>query len=184
MVRFMGDPASLSDIARLAKQTCPDVIAWACTSGSFIDGGTMGDRQVEALSTAADVPAITTSKAILAALHDLNASRVGVITPYLPEIGARFVDYLEAAGFVVTSQEHLGGGSDIEVGALCPESFGEAAAKVRNGSDAIARYPARPWMNSRYARPWRVLSSRLFLPIAPRSSKLRRWLARNDRQIN
>ena len=74
----------------------------------------------------------------MAALHDLNASRVGVITPYLPEIGARFVDYLEAAGFVVTSQEHLGGGSDIEVGALCPESFGEAAAKVRNGSDAIA----------------------------------------------
>ena len=75
-------------------------------------------------------------RAHYAALHDLNASRVGVITPYLPEIGARFVDYLEAAGFVVTSQEHLE--AAIEVGALCPESFGEAAAKVRNGSDAIA----------------------------------------------
>jgi maleate cis-trans isomerase len=138
MVRFMGDTESLAAAARLAREVEPDVIAWGCTSGSFIDGGQMGDRQAAAMEAAAGVPAITTSQAMIAALAGIGARRIAVITPYLAPIGQKFVHYLEGAGLTVTGEAHLGGGSDAEVGALTPRAFADAlAAMPTDQADAI-----------------------------------------------
>jgi maleate cis-trans isomerase len=137
--RFMGTPALLARVAAEARQVSPDVAVWACTSGSFIDGGAMGDLQAEAMSAALDgIPAITTSNAMRAALNRLAAARVGVITPYHPEIGDRFVEFLERSGKTIVFAEHLGGGSDEAVGALPPEAFAAAVTSHDEAVDAIA----------------------------------------------
>lgn len=126
MVRFMGEPESLAAAARLACEVDPDVIAWCCTSGSFIDGGQMGERQAAAMREASGVPTITTSQAMIAALDDIDARRIAVITPYLTPIGRHFVNFLEETGRSVTGDRHLGGGSDAEVGALPVAAFIDA----------------------------------------------------------
>lgn len=126
MVRFMGDTESLAAAARLAREVEPNVIAWGCTSGSFIDGGQMGKRQAAAMEAAAGVPAITTSQAMISALSDIGARRIVVITPYLVPIGERFIEFLEGAGLTVTGEAHLGAGSDAEVGALTASVFADA----------------------------------------------------------
>lgn len=139
MVRFMGEPPLLARIASEAAQVTPDRVVWACTSGSFIDGGAMGLRQADAMSGAlGGVPAITTSAAMLAALDRIDARRIAVVTPYHPPIGERFVTHLREAGLEVVLAEHLGGGSDEAVGAIDPQRYSDAIARASDDFDAIA----------------------------------------------
>jgi maleate isomerase len=138
MVRFMGDPDSLAATARTAREVSPDVVAWGCTSGSFIDGGQMATRQAAAMAEAAGVPAITTSQAMLAALDKMSARTIAVITPYHAPIGEKFVSFLDEAGFKTIGSAHLGAGSDAEVGALSGQAFAEAITRLpTNRADAL-----------------------------------------------
>jgi maleate isomerase len=117
---------TMFDAARTARDVLPDVVAWGCTSGSFIDGGQMATQQATAMAEAAGVPAITTSQAMLAALDEMGARNIAVITPYLVPIGEKFVSFLDNAGFKAIGAAHLGAGSDAEVGALSGQAFAEA----------------------------------------------------------
>jgi maleate isomerase len=138
MVKFMGDPDSLAAIARTARDVLPDVVAWGCTSGSFIDGGQMATRQAASMMEAAGVPAITTSQAMLAALDEMDARTIAVITPYLVPIGEKFVSFRDDAGFKTIAAAHLGAGSDAEVDALSGQAFAEAITRLStNRADAL-----------------------------------------------
>jgi maleate cis-trans isomerase len=65
MVTDMGAPATLAAVARTAAAVSPDVVVWACTSGSFLGAGRRGLEQATAMSEAlGGVPATTTSLAI------------------------------------------------------------------------------------------------------------------------
>jgi maleate cis-trans isomerase len=115
----MGAPELLAAVARQAIDTSPDVLVWACTSGSFLGEGTATRTQAQAMSAAAGgVPATTTSLAILDALNTHGVRHVAAITPYHADIGRKFVAFLEQNGFVVDGEAHAGCGSDAEVGAL------------------------------------------------------------------
>ena len=58
---------------------------------------------------ATGVPAaVTTSGAVVSALHALGVARVAVATPYDEAITALLVDFLEEAGVAVTGTRHLG----------------------------------------------------------------------------
>lgn len=86
----------------------PQVVAFACTSGSFV-AGRAGERALTDAMVGAGAPtAVTTSGALLDALAHLGITRLGTATPYDAYITARLGDYLREAGVTVTQEGHLG----------------------------------------------------------------------------
>jgi len=119
MTQEMGAPDLLATVAAQARDVDPDVVVWACTSGSFLGLDSRRTSQVDAMSGAlGGIPATTTSLAIVAALRRKSVNHVAAVTPYHAPIGHRFVGYLRENGFVVDGEAHAGCGSDSEVGAL------------------------------------------------------------------
>ena len=117
----------------------PHVIAWACTSGSFLGDGGSGPAQAQVMSEhAGSIPATTTSLAMLAAARRLRAKDLFVITPYHREIGIKFVDLLQSNEFNVLGDAHAGLGSDYEVGELTTSDFESLASSIPESScDAV-----------------------------------------------
>lgn len=124
MVEDMGSVESLSKAAAQTADVAPHAIVWACTSGSFLGDGRYGERQARALSeSAGNIPATTTSLALVAALKRIEARKLLVLTPYHAEIGIAFVNFLGKSGFNPVAHAHAGKGSDSKVGALRLQHF-------------------------------------------------------------
>jgi maleate isomerase len=108
-------PASLlemeADTARSARQvaqTRVGVIAFGCTSGSFVGGPGYDDRLTRIIEDETGVTATTTTTAVMRALNAFGVSRIALVTPYTNEVTRLEVDYLQANGFEVTNWK--GGG--------------------------------------------------------------------------
>lgn len=86
----------------------PTVIAYACTSGSFVHGVAGEEELRRVMEEAGARRAVTTSGALLAGLRLLGVERVGVGTPYDRELTEGLVGFLEEAGHPVVSVAYLG----------------------------------------------------------------------------
>ena len=85
-----------------------NVIAFACTSGSFVQGAD-GERDLQAtIERASGATAVTTSGAVVAALKGLGARRLAMYTPYPAELNQREVTFLRAHGLDVVHERGLG----------------------------------------------------------------------------
>ena len=84
------------------------VLAFGCTSGSFIGGQGYDDGLIRRIDDATGVPATTTMSAVLRALRLLGVTRIALATPYIDAVNAIEVRFLEDHGFEVTAVE--GGG--------------------------------------------------------------------------
>ena len=101
-----------------------DVIAWGCTSGSFV----VPRQEIEAkMEKASGIPSVTTSSAVLAALKTIGAKRIALGTPYVDFVNQEEIRYLEEAGFEVVSMYGLQLGETQEerrgIGRVPPESL-------------------------------------------------------------
>lgn len=94
--------------AELIASVTPDVVAYACTSGSFVDGREASDRQLESIRGLVGCPVVATSQAMVEALRSLGVDRVALATPYLDPVNQAERAFLEAHGFIVTSMRGLG----------------------------------------------------------------------------
>lgn len=104
----VGDPEVAAVCTREVMTIQPDVLAYACTSGSFINLST-GERALVAAMEAAGAPqAVTTSGALVRALRHLDVTRVALATPYDEAISQGLSAFLEEAGVSVTAMVHLG----------------------------------------------------------------------------
>jgi maleate isomerase len=100
-------PETLDDAVRTLNAVQPEIITYACTSGSFV-GGVPGERAMcEAMSLAGAVPAVTTSGALIEALEELSVRRLAVVTPYTVSVTQSLKDYLVEAGITVTGCEYM-----------------------------------------------------------------------------
>ncbi|UKA61793.1 Asp/Glu/hydantoin racemase [Arthrobacter sp. FW306-04-A] len=110
-VEMAEDVSDDNDVHLAAKSLSavnPRVVAYACTSGSFVNG-VAGARHIsKVMEAASGAPGISTSEALLEALDHLGASRVVAVTPYVEELTLRLGDFLEEAGHSVVSQAGLG----------------------------------------------------------------------------
>ncbi|MEU4323124.1 maleate cis-trans isomerase [Nocardia fluminea] len=117
----LGSPEKLSHGASLLTGEEPDVVVWACTSGSFVYGPEGARGQVESLAEAAGVPASSTSFAFVEAARALGVRRVAVVASYPEEVARLFVDFLAHAGIDVVSMSSAGIDTAAEVGTLTPD---------------------------------------------------------------
>jgi len=99
------------DVARATENVIaagPLVVAYACTSGSFVHG-VDGERRLREAMRAAGAPAaVTTSGALLEALKAVQARRIAVATPYVADVTTRLHDFLAEAAVTTVSSAHLG----------------------------------------------------------------------------
>lgn len=64
----------------------PDIIVWACTSGSFVRGAGYDRELSEAMQAQVGIPVLTTSTAVIEALAALRITRLAVGTPYPQQV--------------------------------------------------------------------------------------------------
>ena len=113
MAVHISDPALVAKGFDDVRAVSPLVMAYACTSGSFI-GGLAGEAElVSAMIDAGAPAALTTSGALLEALRHLGLSRIVTATPYVAELTIGLTTYLAEAGVGVVAAAGLGLTSDI-----------------------------------------------------------------------
>lgn len=103
-----GDFGRLIEGARCLLPFRPDVVLWACTSGSFVYGAEGAPEQLRAIAEATGVPATSTSLAFVAALRALAFRRVALLAPYPPALTAHFERLLAAHGVASSSVISMG----------------------------------------------------------------------------
>ncbi|OUC81274.1 maleate cis-trans isomerase family protein [Streptomyces swartbergensis] len=108
LARMVSEHQTLSEAVGTLNAIAPEVIAYACTSGSFV-GGVMGERAMcEAMSRAGAVPAITTSGGLLEALVELDVRRVALVTPYTVSVTQALEAYVAQAGVTIAGCAFMG----------------------------------------------------------------------------
>lgn len=108
MAAAVSDAEVVARAARDLATADPEVVVYACTSGSFVHG-LAGERRLREAMLAAGVRrAITTSGALLAALDALGVRRLAVGTPYDAEVSEKLSDFLREAGREVVASAYLG----------------------------------------------------------------------------
>ncbi|CAM3647532.1 hypothetical protein NOGI109294_07235 [Nocardiopsis gilva] len=106
--------SALSDGDNVARATRdllapePLVVAYACASGSFVNGAG-GERLLWRSILDAGAPsAVTTSGALIRALDALGVRRVAVVTPYVDSVTERLTGYLHEHRVEAVSSVGLG----------------------------------------------------------------------------
>ncbi len=98
----------------LLASTTPDVVAYACTSGSFISGHSGLDSLLERMQKIANCPIVATSKAMLDAFRAVGAQSIALVTPYPDPITESEADFISQSGFSITYAKGLGrSGKDV-----------------------------------------------------------------------
>jgi maleate isomerase len=119
--------ASMDRAAAELASFRPDAIAYACTSGSFLNGRDADEVMCEELSARHGVPIVTTSTCMVAALTALGARRIALTTPYIAPLADGADRYLQQAGFSVVSRHDLHMLSNLDKGRLEPSAAYDAA---------------------------------------------------------
>jgi len=108
MATELSDPVRVRRAAADVLAPEPDVVTYACTSGSFV-GGVAGERAlVESMCAAGAPAATTTSGGLVEALRVLGLSRIAVVTPYIDSVTERLIGFLGEHGVEVVSSVGLG----------------------------------------------------------------------------
>ncbi|KUM94803.1 decarboxylase [Streptomyces cellostaticus] len=109
LARLVSEHETLGEAVRALSAVAPEVVAYACTSGSFV-GGIAGERAMcAAMSGAGDaLPSVTTSGALLEALEELRIRRVALVTPYTVSVTRALERYVAEAGIRVTGCSFMG----------------------------------------------------------------------------
>jgi maleate isomerase len=96
-------PAAIPPLAAVH----PSVIVLAHTSVSYATGFEREPELIERISALAGCPAVTASRAILAAFEALHVHRVALATPYSEAVEALGAKYWQAAGLALVSHRRL-----------------------------------------------------------------------------
>ncbi|MFD7918377.1 decarboxylase [Streptomyces sp. NPDC059740] len=108
MARLVSEHETLREAVQALGAVEPRVVSYACTSGSFV-GGVTGERGMcAAMREVGEVPALTTSGALLQALGEVGARRVAVVTPYTKSVTDSLESFLGEGGVHVTGRAYLG----------------------------------------------------------------------------
>ncbi|OKK07698.1 decarboxylase [Streptomyces sp. CB03234] len=108
LARLVSEHQTLTEAVRALSASEPEVVAYACASGSFV-AGLAGERAMcAAMTRAGEVTSVTTSGALLEALAELGVHRIALVTPYTESVTRALEDYLREAGAAVTGRAFLG----------------------------------------------------------------------------
>jgi maleate cis-trans isomerase len=98
----------VASAARLVASVNPKVVAYACTSGSFLEGRSGLSKQLTEIGAITQCPVVATSAAMLDAVRALNLKRIALATPYLDVLNRIEKEYFESENIEIVSLAGLG----------------------------------------------------------------------------
>lgn len=113
MAELVSDATHLTAATRNVLHVEPEVVAYLCTSGSFIKGIEYERSLRETICRAGAANAVTTSGALLEAIGHLGITNLSIMTPYDEILTGKLRDFLAEAGCAVVRSDHLGLGGGI-----------------------------------------------------------------------
>jgi maleate isomerase len=113
MAHLVSNSAHLAAATRDVLHVEPEVVAYLCTSGSFVNGVSAEWSLRKVICDAGAPEAVTTSGALAEVLHQLDLRRISVLTPYDADLTARLHDFLAELGVTTVASDHLGLGGGI-----------------------------------------------------------------------
>jgi maleate isomerase len=120
--------AEVRHAARQLATLSPDLVAYVCTAGSFVDGVDGARALLDDLRSVVDCPIVATSVIMVEALRHLGIARLGLATPYPQEVTEAERRFLMSSGFDVVSCACLGrSGPEVR-----PTTFEEIFALVQS----------------------------------------------------
>ena len=136
--RQVADTAGLAAASRTLVRIGPGVVAFGCTSASFVDGLAGEARIRAAIESVGIAQATTPSGALVEELRRLGARRIGLGTPYEADLGEALAAFLAEAGFEPVSLVNLAYVDEEDVVAASAEVVEDLAARaMAPGVDAI-----------------------------------------------
>jgi len=170
-----------------------DIIAYGCTSGSFVKGLNFDRELIERIEKEAKVKATTTSTAVVNALKELNVKKIAVGTPYSDEINERAKEFLEGNGFGVTNTVGLNVVPDVDIGKQEPYVAYNLGRRVNTDDadciflsctdfrtieiiDALEKTLEKPVVTANQATLWHILKlEKLGISIKDRGRLLEKY---------
>lgn len=130
-VRRLGSAAHLENVLpdALAGRAV-DVVAFAVTSASFLDGAAGVARQLDMLRRVTGLPATSTTAAFQEAIRHLSLRTVSLASVYHPAVSEHFVERLRETGLDVVHRVDADAGSDRELAAWPPERIVDLVARA------------------------------------------------------
>lgn len=111
-------------VSLLPRSAGIGVIGYACTSASAVLGE---DRVAEIVGAGWPEIFVTNPlSALIAACRALGIRRLGMVSPYLPDVSQRLIERLEAAGIAVPAFGSFGEKDEAVVARIAPTSVREA----------------------------------------------------------
>ncbi|TNC27419.1 maleate cis-trans isomerase family protein [Amycolatopsis alkalitolerans] len=136
LAEALSDPHGVRRATRDVLAPEPLVVAYACTSGSFVDGAAGEAALVAGMLDAGAPSAVTTSGALISACTKLGIRRLAVITPYVEDVTGRLLSFLAEYGIATTASVGLG-----MLGDIWKMSYSEVLGAVADldvtGADAL-----------------------------------------------
>ena len=131
-LRDMG--GRLGEAARLLPAPLR-AIGYGCTSASVM----LGPPEVAGIvgGVHPETPVTNPISAVAAALQALGARRVGLVTPYAPEVARPVAEFLGGEGFEIARETGFGEGDDRRVARICERDTLRAIEQVGRGVDAV-----------------------------------------------
>lgn len=115
--------------ASLLAHASVDTICLACTSASFLEGKNRLLNLKQAMERTTGLPSLTTSESVVIALEALKARRIGLVTPYIPQLNALEIKFLQESipKLEIVSMKSFHLQSNLEIGRLSPERIYHAS---------------------------------------------------------
>jgi maleate isomerase len=135
----------LEQSARYLGSVRPDVIAYACTSGSFEDGPEGEQRIVDVVTAATGAEVVTATRAIVAFLQRAGVGRVAIVSPYTRELTRDLEAYLVAAGLTITGVACRGYDENDRIAADEPDDIVAFASAAELGAAEAVVLPCTNW---------------------------------------
>jgi maleate isomerase len=114
--------------ARLLTDAAVQLILFNCTSASLDVGADVINRRIE---SATGLPATTTIEGVVDGLRATGARRLGLLTPYTPDVIEAETRFLAGEGFEVTAHSGEPCATPVEQGLLPPQRWIEWADGFR-----------------------------------------------------
>ncbi|WP_397543946.1 maleate cis-trans isomerase family protein [Roseovarius salis] len=159
--------ARMTESAALLPQGL-DAVAYGCTSGATV----IGPERVGALIRQAHpgVPTTDPMSAVIAALRDLGARRIAMVTPYLEEVTRPMRAHLSAHGIETVRALNFGERTDRTVARIAERSTRDAILEAGSGGGVDAVFTS--CTNLRSFGVIEDTEARLGLPVISSNSAL------------
>jgi maleate isomerase len=117
---------------RMILQVDPELIVFACTSGSFYRGIGWDKQIAERITRASGVPAIVTSTAVIDALQALEAKTLYMLSPYPEDVNKIEIQFFRDSGLEITGHTFFQCTKSKEVANILPTTIIERVLSVRD----------------------------------------------------